>query len=64
MLYLAEALVFLSFVWVLFCVVSGGGPGILLIIDSGRPVLVLLSSVLIRSLWLLLQASDPPEFGL
>ena len=39
-------------------VVSGGGPNILLTINSGRPVLVLMSSVLDYSIWLPLQASD------
>ena len=34
---------------VLSCVVSGGGPDILLTADSERPALVLLASVLVHS---------------
>ena len=52
------------FVCILFCVVSGGGPDIVLITHPGRPALVYLSSVLVHSLLLPLQASDPREFGL
>ena len=37
---------------VLSCVVSGGGPDILLTTDSGRPASVVLSSVLVYNLWL------------
>ena len=47
------------FVYVLSCVVSGGGAEILLTTDSGRSAFVLLSSVLVNSLWLPLQAFDP-----
>ena len=36
--------------YVLSCVVSGGGPDILLITDSGKSALVVLSSVLFHSL--------------
>ena len=49
---------------VLSCVVSGGGPDIVLTTHSGRPAFVYLSSVLFHSLLLLLQASDPWAFGL
>ena len=49
----------MSFVYVLFCIVSDGGPVIVLTTHSGRPVLVYLSSVLVHSLLLPLQASDP-----
>ena len=41
-----------SFVCVLSCVVSGGGPDILQTSDSGGPVLVYLYSVLVHILWL------------
>ena len=43
--------------------VFGGGPDIVLTTHSGRTALVYLSSVLIQSLLLPLQASDPREFG-
>ena len=46
---------FVSFVYVLSSFVSGGGPDSVLIVHSGRLVLVYLSSVLLLSL----QASDP-----
>ena len=52
-----------SFVCVLSCVVSGGGHVIVLTTHSGRPALVYLSSVLVHSLLLPLQASDPQAFG-
>ena len=53
----------MSFVWVLSCAVSGGGPDIVLTIHSWRPALVYLSSVLVHRLLLPLQASDSREFG-
>ena len=52
------------FVCVLSCVVSGGGSGIVLATNSGRPALVFLFSVLVHSLLLSLQTSDPRAFGL
>ena len=48
-----------SFIYVQFRVVFGGGPDILPTTDSRRPDLVLLSSALVYNLWLLVQASDP-----
>ena len=48
-----------SFICVLFCVVSGGGPASVLTTHSGRSALVYLSSVLVHSLFFSLQASDP-----
>ena len=48
---------------ILTCVVSGGGPDIVLITHSGRPDLVFLSSVLVHSVLLVLQASDPKAVG-
>ena len=53
-----------SSVGVLSCVVSDGGTDILLITDSGRPVIVLLSSVLVDGLCVPIQVSDPRAFGL
>ena len=53
-----------SFVCVLSSIVSGGGPDIVLTTHSGRPVLVYLSSVLVHSLLLPLQASDSRAFEL
>ena len=53
-----------SFVSVLSCVVSGGGPEIVLTTHSWRPALELVSSVLVPRLLLSLQASDPRAFGL
>ena len=53
-----------SFACVLSCAVSGGGPDIVLTMHSGRPALVYLSSVLVHSQLLPLQASDPRAFGL
>ena len=56
-----------DWVWVLcvmFCVVFGGGPDIVLTSHSGRSALVYLSSVLVQRLLLPLQASDPRIFGL
>ena len=44
---------FLSLVCVMFCVVSGCGPDIVLTTHSGRPVIVFLSSALVHSLLLL-----------
>ena len=44
-----------SFVCVLSCDVSGGGPDIVLTTHSGRPALVYLSSVLVHRKLLLLQ---------
>ena len=52
------------FVSVLYSVVSGGGPEIVLTTHSGRPAFVYLSSVLVQSLLLPLQASNPRAFGL
>ena len=46
------------------CVLCGGGPDIVLTTHSGRPAFVYLSSVLVHSLLLPLQASDPKTFGL
>ena len=40
----------MSFVGILSCVVSGGGPDILLPTDSDSPALVYLSGVLVHSL--------------
>ena len=40
------------------CVVSGGAPDIVLATHSGRPTFVYLSSVLVHSLLVSLQASD------
>ena len=45
------------------CVVSSGGPGIVLITHSGRPALEYLSSVLVHSLLFPLQVSNPEAFG-
>ena len=42
----------MPFICVLSCVFSGGGPDILLTTYSGRPVLVLLCSVLMHIAWL------------
>ena len=39
----------MSFVCVLSCVVSSGGPDIVLTTRSGRPALVYLSNVLVQS---------------
>ena len=50
------------FVCVLSCVVNGDGPGIVRTIYSGRPAFVYLSSVLVQSLLLLLQATNPQSF--
>ena len=52
-----------SFVCVLSCVVSDGGPNIVLTTHSGKPALVYFSA-LVRRLLLPLQASDPLAFGL
>ena len=49
---------------VLSCVVSGGGPDIVLTTRSARPALVYLSSVLVHNLLLPLQASDTWAFEL
>ena len=46
----------MSFVCVLFCVVSGGGPYILPMRNSVRSVILYLSSLLVHSLWLPVQA--------
>ena len=46
-------------VCVLSCVVSGDDPDILLPTDSERLALLYLSTVLVHSMWLPLQASDP-----
>ena len=48
-----------SFVCVLSYVVSGGGPDIVRYAHSGRPARVYLSSVLVHSMLIPLQASDP-----
>ena len=53
----------MSFVCVLTCVVSGDGPDIVLTTHSAKPTLVYLSSVLVHSLLLPLQASDSWVFG-
>ena len=53
-----------SFICILSCVASDGGPDILLTTDSGWIVFMLSSSVLAHSLWPSLQASDPWPFGL
>ena len=53
----------MSFVCVLSRVVFGGGPDIVLTTHSGWPALVYLSSVLVQTLLLPLQASDPRAFG-
>ena len=50
---------YVSFICVLSCVVSGGGPDIVLTTHSGRPAHVYMSSVLVQRLLLPLQASDP-----
>ena len=55
---------YVTIVCVISSVVYGGDPDIVLTTHSGRPVLVYLSSVLIHSLLLPLQASDPQAFGL
>ena len=54
----------MSFACVLSCAVSGGGTDIVLTTHSGRSALVYLSSVLVHSQLLPLQASDPRAFGL
>ena len=54
----------MSFVFVLSCVVSGGGIDILLTRHSGTPALVYLSIVLIQKSVLPLLTSDPWAFGL
>ena len=54
----------MSFVFVLFYVVFGGGPNIVLTTYSGRPALVYLSSVLVQRMLLPLHASDSRTFGL
>ena len=51
----------MSFVCVLYCVVSGVGPDIVTA-HSGRSVLVCLSSFVARSLLLHLEESDPQVF--
>ena len=58
--------ILISILEVLFMsrVVSGGEPDIVLYIDPGSPALVYLSSVLVHSLLLPLQASHPQTFGL
>ena len=48
--------------YVLYCVASGGGPGILLTRDSRRHSLVFSSGVLVHSFWLSLQASEQQSF--
>ena len=48
---------------VLSYVVSGGDPDIVLTTHSGRPALVYLSSVLVHSVLLSLQASESRAFG-
>ena len=53
-----------SLVCVLSCVVSCGGPDIMLTTHLGRPAILFLSSVLVYSLFLLLKASEPWTFGL
>ena len=53
-----------SFVCVLSCVVSGDDSDIVLTTHSGRPALVFLSSIMVYSMLLLLQASGPRAFGL
>ena len=55
---------FVSFVCILYCVVSYGVPDIVSTIHLGRLVPVHLSSVLVHSLLLPLQAFDPLAFGL
>ena len=55
---------YVSFVFVLTCVVFGGGSYIVLKTHSGSPVLLYLSSVLVQRLLLPLQASEPRAFGL
>ena len=52
------------FVSVMSSVVSGDGHDIVLSTHSWRPALVYLSSVLVHSLLLPLQASDPRAFEL
>ena len=54
----------MSSVWVLPYGVLGGGPDILITIHSRGPAIVFLSSVLVQSLLLSLQASEPRAFGL
>ena len=51
----------MSFVCVLSCVVSGGGPGIVLTTHSERRAYVYMSSVLVQRLLLSLQASEPTD---
>ena len=46
------------------CILSGGGPDIVLTAHSRRPALVYLSSVLVHRKLLPLQTSDPWAFGL
>ena len=53
-----------SFDCILSCVVYGGGLDIVLTTHSGSPTLVYLSSVLVNSLLLPLEPSDPRAFGL
>ena len=53
-----------SFVCVLPCVVSGGGPDTVFTTHSERPALLYLSNVLVERLLLPLQASDPRAFVL
>ena len=53
-----------SFVCLLPCVVSNGGPDIVLTRNSGMNALVYLYSVMVHSLLLPLQVSDPWTFGL
>ena len=52
----------MSFVYVLACVVSGGGPEIVLTTHSGRLTIVFLFSVLVYSLLLLLKTSGPRAY--
>ena len=47
-----------------FCIISGGGPVIVLTTHSEIHALVYLSSVLVNSLLLPLEPSDPRAFGL
>ena len=53
-----------SFFWILYCVVSGGGTDIVLTTHSGRSDLVYKSRVLVQRQLLPLKASDPRAFGL
>ena len=46
------------------CVLSGGGPDIVLTTYSERPALVYMPTVLVQRLLLPLQASDPRAFGM